>query len=137
LDTAYVTLNTSQPEMSAGGFYVSGSPITGDKVVSGVWDFGFDTTIPGNPANVKEFAPKSYTTNDKFNYASGIINPTPAQKLGSLNAADLVTKEVLEQWVNGLLEDLELDNGIYYSDTDPNCMNYSVGTGNSDTICPN
>jgi hypothetical protein len=137
LDSAYVTLNTSQPELSANGFYVSGSPISGDKVVSGVWNFGFDTAIPGNPANVKEFAPKSYTTNDKFNYAGGINDPSPADKFGSLNSADLVTKEVLDQWVNSLFDDLELDNGIYYSDMNPMCMNYSVGAGNSNTVCPN
>jgi hypothetical protein len=136
LDSAYITLNTSQPEMSAGGFYVSGTPITGDKIVSGVWNFGFDSSIPGNPTNIRENAPKSYTTNDKYNYAGGVPTPTVPQKFNALADADIITKEVLEGWVNYLFDTLELDNGVYYSASDPTCMNYSVGADNSDTVCP-
>jgi hypothetical protein len=122
--------------MSAGGFYVSGTPITGDKIVSGVWNFGFDSSIPGNPTNIRENAPKSYTTNDKYNYAGGVPTPTVPQKFNALADADIITKEVLEGWVNYLFDTLELDNGVYYSASDPTCMNYSVGAGNSDTVCP-
>lgn len=136
LDSAYVTLNTNQPELNSSGLYVSGSPITGNKVVTGVWNFGYDPLQTNNPANVIENAPKSYTTNDKYSYANGVTSPTVAQKFAALEAADLVTKEVLEQWVLDLFSNLEIDNGIYYSSANPACMNYSRGVGNSDTICP-
>jgi hypothetical protein len=58
------------------------------------------------------------------------------QKFNALDSADIVTKEVLEGWVTYLFDTLEIDNGIYYSASDPTCQNYSVGSGNSDTICP-
>ena len=58
------------------------------------------------------------------------------QKFAALDAADIVTKEVVEQWVEFLFENLELDNGIYESAGNPACMNYSVGAGNSDVVCP-
>jgi len=35
-----------------------------------------------------------------------------------------------------ILDNLEIDNGVYDSATDPTCFNYSVGAGNSDIICP-
>ena len=136
LDAAYVTLGTNQPELDNTGLFISGAPISGDKVVSGVWNFGYDPLVAGNPVNIRANAPKSYTTNDKFDYANGIPVPSPAQKFAALADADLITKEVLETWVQSLFEDLELDNGIYFSGTNPACQNYSVGGGNSDTICP-
>ena len=136
LDAAYVTLTTNQPELDATGLFVSGAPISGDKVVSGVWNFGYDPLVVGNPTNVRANAPKSYTTNDKFNYANGVPVPSPAQKFAALVDADLITKEVLETWVQSLFEDLEIDNGVYYSASNPACQNYSVGAGNSDVICP-
>jgi len=136
LDSAYVTLGTNQPELDNAGLLISGAPISGGKVVSGLWNFGYDPLVSGNPPNIIANAPKSYTTNDKFNNANGVPIPTPAQKFAALVDADLITKEVLEVWVQSLFEDLEIDNGIYYSGSNPACQNYSVGGGNSDTICP-
>lgn len=131
LDTAYVTLGTNQPELNISGLYQSGSPITGSKVVSGVWNFGYDPLQVGNPANIVENAPKSYTTNDKYEYANGTPGPTIPQKFGALDPEDLITKEVLEEWVTYLLSDV--DNGIYESASDPACQNYADG---SNVICP-
>jgi hypothetical protein len=136
LDSAYVTLDTNQPETSATGLYVSGAGISGSKVVEGIWNFGYDPLVVGNPTNTVQNAPRSYTTNDKYSYAGGIVTPTVPQKFNYLNSADLVTKEVLETWVNYLLETLEIDNGVYESAASPGCTNYSVGAGNSDTVCP-
>ena len=135
LDSAYVTLNSEQPELSAAGLYTSGSPISGGKVVTGVWNFGYDPLQVGNPTNVIQYAPKSYTTNDKFDYANGVLTPNPAQKFAALDSADLVTKDVVQSWVEFLLETFVVDNGVYYSATDPTCMNYSVGSGNSAVVC--
>jgi hypothetical protein len=114
---------------------ISGAPINGDKVVAGMWNFGYDPLVVGNPTNIRANAPRSYTTNDKFNYANGVPTPDPAQKFAALVAADIVTKEVLETWVQSLFEDLEIDNGVY-ENASGTCSNYSVGGGNSDTICP-
>jgi hypothetical protein len=137
LDSAYVTLDGNQPELDSAGLYISGAPVSGNKVVTGMWSFGYDPLQAGNPANIIANAPKSYTTNSKYNYANGAISPTVPQKFDSLADADLVTKEVLQTWVEHLFENHEIDNGIYYSDTNPTCTNYSVGAGNSDVICPN
>ena len=136
LDSAYVTLTTDQPELDSNGKLVSGAPISGDKVVTGMWNFGYDPLQVGNPANIRANAPKSYTTNDKYNFAAGAPTPTVPQKFNSLDNPDLITKEVLETWVNYLLDTLEIDNGVYFSASNPACQNYSVGGGNSDTICP-
>jgi hypothetical protein len=136
LDSAYVTLTTDQPELTSAGLLISGAPISGSKVITGVWNFGYDPLQVGNPVNIRENAPKSYTTNDKYNYAGGVPSPTITQKFNSLVAADIVTKEVLETWVQSLFEGLVIDNGIYESLSDPACQNYSVGGNNSDTICP-
>jgi hypothetical protein len=136
LDSAYVTLTTPQPEMTAGGLLVSGAPISGDKVVTGIWNFGYDPLVAGNPVNIRNNAPKSYTTNDKYSYAGGFPSPTVPQKLNALDEADIITKEVLVQWTEYLLDTLEIDNGVYYSASNPTCTNYSVGAGNSDTVCP-
>ena len=136
LDAAYVTLDTNQPELSATGLYVSGAGVSGTKVIEGVWNFGYDPLQVGNPANQIQNAPRSYTTNDKYNYGGGFPSPTIPQKFTYLDSSDIVTKEVLETWVNYLFDTLEIDNGVYYSASTPACQNYSVGTGNSDTICP-
>jgi hypothetical protein len=130
LDSAYVTLDTDQPEVAPGGLLVSGTPIGGNKVITGVWNFGF-AALAGNPVNVPANAPKSYTTNDKYNSTTG----TADQKFQALNSADLVTKEVVKQWVEFIIETLEVDNGIYYSASNPACNNYSAA-GGSDVICP-
>jgi hypothetical protein len=136
LDSAYVTLTTDQPELNSTGSLISGAPISGGKVVTGLWNFGYDPLVVGNPVNIRGNAPKSYTTNDKYNYAGGAPTPTVSQKFNALDNADIVTKEVLKQWVTYLFETLEIDNGVYYSGSNPTCQNYSVGTGNSDVICP-
>jgi hypothetical protein len=136
LDSAYVSLETDQPELDANGLIVSGTPIKGGKTVTGIWNFGYDPLQVGNPANIRQAAPKSFTTNDKFNYANGVSSPTATQKFAALVEADLITKQVLEDWVQDLFTNLEIDNGVYYSSTTPSCQNYSVGGGNSDVICP-
>lgn len=136
LDAAYVTLDTDQPSLSPSGLYSSGSPISGTKVVTGVWNFGYDPLVVGNPVNTIANAPKSYTTNDKYDNASGTPTPTIPQKFAALDNPDLITKLVLLEQIENLLETLEIDNGVYDSAGSPGCQNYSVGTGNSDTICP-
>jgi len=136
LDSAYLTLSTNQPELSVTGLYVSGAGVSGTKIIEGVWNFGYDPLVIGNPQNIKQNAPKSYTTNDKYNYAGGATTPTVSQKFTSLDNADIVTKEILETWVNSLFDTFEIDNGVYASVSSPACQNYSVGVGNSDTICP-
>jgi hypothetical protein len=136
LDSAYVTLGTDQPELDAAGKFLSGLPVSGAKVVTGLWNFGYDQNpLLANPANVLANAPKSYTTNDKYNNANGIPSPTISQKFAALVDADLVTKLVLLDQLENLLETLEIDNGVYASSLGP-CQNYSVGGGNSDVICP-
>jgi hypothetical protein len=137
LDSAYVTLDSNQPELDNNGLYISGAPISGNKVATGMWSFGYDPLQAGNPANPIGNAPASYTTNDKYNYANGAVSPTVLQKFDALTSADLVTKEVLQTWVEYLFETLEIDNGVYYSGINPGCQNYSVGAGNSDVVCPN
>jgi len=135
LDSAYVSLINDQPVLDAAGLYVSGSSISGLKVVSGKWNFGYDPAAPGtpsNPVNIIANAPKSYTTNDKYNYAAGAPAPTVSQKFAALEDSDIVTKLVLADQISNL----EIDNGVYASATNPACFNYSVGAGNSDTICP-
>jgi len=136
LDSAYVTLGTDQPELDSAGKFLSGLPVSGSKVVTGLWNFGYDQNpVLANPANVLANAPKSYTTNDKYNYANGIPGPTIPQKFAALVDADLVTKLVLLEQIEQLLESLEIDNGVYASSLGP-CQNYSVGSGNSDVVCP-
>lgn len=135
LDSAYVSLINDQPVLDAAGLYVSGSSISGLKVVSGVWNFGYDPAAPGtpsNPTNIIANAPKSYTTNDKYNYAAGAPAPTVSQKFAALEDSDIVTKLVLEDQISNL----EIDNGVYDSVTDPTCFNYSIGINNSTTVCP-
>ena len=133
LDSAYVTLATDQPEIDSTGLFISGSPISGTKVVTGVFNYGYDPLVAGNPANTIANAPKSYTTNDKYENAGGVPLPTVPQKFAALDSADIITKEILDQWAEYLLETLEVDNGIYASATNPACSNYA---GQSDVICP-
>ena len=103
LDSVYVTLTTEQPDLNSSGLLISGAPISGNKTITGMWNFGYDPLQVGNPANVIANSPKSYTTNDKYNYAGGLPTPTVAQKFNSLADADIVTKEILEQWVDNSL----------------------------------
>jgi hypothetical protein len=108
---------------------------SGAKVITGLWNFGYDSSVVGNPANDKQYAPKSYTTNDKYNYANGIPTPSIPQKFAALADPDLVTKVVLADQITELLDSLEIDNGLYYSAGSPTCNNYSA-PGGSTVICP-
>jgi len=136
LDAAYVTLDTDQPSLQPSGLYSSGTPISGTKVVSGVWNFGYDPLVVGNPANVIANAPQSYTTNDKYTNANNTPTPSIPQKFAALDNPDLITKLVLLEQLENLLETLEIDNGVYDSTSSPSCKNYSIGGGNSDVVCP-
>ena len=136
LDTEFVSLGTPQPTLDPAGQYISGIPISGSKVVVGPWAFGYDPSIVTNPVNDKQATPTSYTTNDKYNFAGGVPTPTIPQKFASLADADIVTKLVVADQIEELLENLEIDNGIYYSATNPACSNYSY-VGSSSVICPN
>ena len=133
LDSAYLTLVTNQPNLANTGALISGSSVTGSKVISGLWNFGYNPLIVNNPANIVANAPKSYTTNDKYNNAGGILNPTPFQKYAALDDADIVTKQILSEKVDFVIDVIEIDNGVYYSATNPACKNY---VGGSDVVCP-
>lgn len=136
LDSRYITLTTPQPNVE-GGQLISGIAISGSKIVTGVWNFGYDSG-PGlsNPPNVNENAPKSFTTNDKYNNPSGYPAPTIPQKLAGLDNEDLITKLVLKDQVDYLLETIVIDNGVYYSEESNACQNYSIGSGNTEVVCP-
>jgi hypothetical protein len=133
LDLAYMTLGTDQPAIDSAGKLLSGIPISGSKIVTGLWNFGYDPNpLLSNPANIIANAPKSYTTNDKYNNANGVVSPTIPQKYAALDEADLVTKKVLFDQTDYLLETIEIDNG-YYEVTAGNCDNYASG---NPVICP-
>jgi hypothetical protein len=128
LDGRYITLGTDQPNLAVSGLYVSGQPISGTKVITGIWNFGYDPLVVGNPANVAANSPLSFTTNTKYE-AGGV---TPSTKLAAMNNADLITKEMLVDQLNDLLENLQIDNGVYFSSAG-SCDNYA---GGSSVICP-
>ena len=132
LDTRYVTLGTEQPTVVA-GVYQSGIPISGAKVVTGPWGFGYDPTLVGNPANVIANAPKSFTTNSKYDFAGGASPSTVPLRWAALAPEDLITKKIVGEWVDYNLEELEINNGVYYSGTAPLCNNYD---GGNTTPCP-
>lgn len=138
LDTRYVTLGTDQPTL-VNGLYVSGTPISGTKVVTGVWNFGYDDCTTGctstNPSNDYGVnAPLSYTTNTKYRFANNVSpppgSPTIPQKFGALVDADIITKLILQEQLDYLLDNLEIDNGYYA--TSSGCNNYASG---SSIIC--
>jgi len=116
LDSRYVNLAGDQPTLTVSGVFVTGSPISGSKTVTGAWSFGY-ATVPGpgnvppnqNPANVVANAPRTYVTNDKYNYADGIPVPSIAQKYAALDDADFVTKKILDDQLSSVV----LDNGTY------------------------
>ena len=66
LDFRYITLGTDQPTLSSGGLFETGKPISGGKVVTGYWNFGYDPSVVGNPPNDITNVPKSYVTNEKY-----------------------------------------------------------------------
>lgn len=135
LDSRYVTLGTNQPTLSAQGLFETGKPISGGKVVTGYWSYGYDPAVTGNPVNNIAYVPKSYVTNEKYQYAGGIPTPTLPQKLQSLADEDIITKEILQEQLDRIQALLYIDNGVYYSETDPTCYNYST-TGASEVVCP-
>jgi hypothetical protein len=132
LDERYITLATEQPVLSSTGLLISGQPVSGNKVITGLWNFGYDPLVVGNPANIIANAPKSFTTNDKYENANNTPIPTIAQKYAALSNPDLVTKLVLTEQLEDLLENLEIDNGVYFSSLGP-CENY---VGGSNVVCP-
>jgi hypothetical protein len=133
LDGRYVTLATEQPVLNSAGFLVSGQPISGAKVVTGPWMFGYDPVANPGLQNILANVPKSYTTNDKYENANGIPAPTPAQKFAALDDPDILTKLVVADQLSDLLDNLEIDNGIYYSAGNPTCENYGAAPT---VICP-
>lgn len=110
LDSRYITLGTDQPGLSESGIYLTGYPISGNKVFTGSVTFGFNpdqnpSVDDGNGAN----APLSYLTNAKYNYANGIYPASIAAKFQALTNADLVTKIVLKDQIESLI----IDDGEY------------------------
>ena len=130
LDARYVTLAGEQS-----GCYNT-PPISGAKTVTGPWNFGYEQAPGatscfdlGIPANNPLTAPLSFTTNSKFDYAGGAVNPTFDQKFNSMDSADLVTVRMLRERLAALF----IDNG-FYARADSTCNNYA-GTPASDQ-CP-
>jgi hypothetical protein len=116
---------------------LSGSAISGDKIATGYWAFGSDPSVIGNPANNIANAPLSFTTNDKYNFASGTLNPSVAQKYAALIPADIITKEILTEQIADALDFLEIDNGFYYYENSSGvytCNNYSVPGSTPDPL---
>jgi hypothetical protein len=158
LDSRYVTLATSQPTLTPvtvsyidprdptqtityqSFLLVSGSPISGDKVFTGFVSFGYDPYVIGNPRNTLANAPVSYTTNDKYNFANGVLNPSISQKFSALQPADLVTKQIYQEGIENALEFLTIDNGYFYYAADPaqpniqTCNNYTLQSSPADPL---
>lgn len=109
LDSRYLTLTTEQPTLSGSGQLLSGQPVSGGKVVSGYWCFGFDPSE--NPTLTQNYdnAPRSFLTNIKYEHANGIHPASVAQKFAALADSDLTTKKVLSDQLNALV----VDNGTY------------------------
>lgn len=110
LDSRYMTLGTSQPNMAPNGAYISGPFVSGPKVVTGFWSFGVNPVLnPTIDLQNGVNAPLSYLTNVKYNYANGINPSSVPQKFSSLSDPDLITKKILlEQFSN-----MVVDNGLY------------------------
>lgn len=109
LDSRYITLNTDQPVLSQAGVYLSGAPISGNKVVTGKWSFGFsESENPGQEVNL-ENSPTSHLTNKKYNFANGVPSPSAYQKFISLAPEDLVTRQIVFEQ----LDNFVVDNGTY------------------------
>ena len=83
IDNVYVTVSTEQT--------FGGVPITGNKSFMGRVNFG--DIVSSSPL----YAPASYSTNAKFN--QGGATQTFTTKFANLAAADILTKQVLEQQV--------------------------------------
>lgn len=109
LDSRYVTLNTNQPNLSNTGVFITGFPVSGDKVVTGMWTFGFDPDQNPTVDQLSSNAPRSYLTNEKYYYANGIYPSSIQQKFGCLDDADLITKKIVLDQFDALV----VDNGEY------------------------
>lgn len=113
LDSRYLTLYTNQPN-SQGEIFISGQPVSGDKVVTGRWSFGFSEEDNPDVFQNLENAPRSFLTNKKFDNANGIETPSVAQKFAALGPSDILTKKVLVDIINaGISDPLVIDNGVY------------------------
>lgn len=109
LDSRYITLSTEQPVLSTSGIFLTGQPISGDKVVSGSWNFGFDSDVnPTVPQNFQK-APLSFLTNLKYGDANGINPSSIPQRYEALRDSDIVTKLILTEQLDALV----VDNGEY------------------------
>jgi hypothetical protein len=109
LDSRYLTLYTDQPNLSTTGVLVSGRAISGNKVVTGQWTFGYEPAQNPNEEQNHNNSPKSYLTNIKYQNANGIPTPSYSQKFAALQDPDIVTKLVLRE----LVDNLVLDDGTY------------------------
>lgn len=109
LDSRYVTLGTDQPTLSSTGVFISGFPLSGNKVATGLWSFGYNPDENPTIEQKVDAAPISYLTNFKYDYANGIPDPSVSQKYDALDEADLVTKRVIAEQFDTLV----IDNGIY------------------------
>lgn len=109
IDSRYVTLGTDQPNLAPNGTYISGLPLSGNKVVTGSWSFGYDPALNPSIEQSTNSAPTSYLTNFKYDYANAIPLPSITQKYAALSNTDLITKKVLSDQFN----DLVIDNGTY------------------------
>lgn len=109
LDGRYITLNTDQPGLSSSGEFLTGQPISGGKVVTGSWTFGFNPTE--NPSLTQDYdnAPQSHLTNLKYENANGIDPASITQKFAALSDSDLITKKILVEYLSTLV----VDNGEY------------------------
>lgn len=109
LDSRYVTLGTDQPSLSTNGVFVSGYPVSGNKVATGQWSFGYNITQNPTIPQAVDKAPLSYLTNIQYNYANNTPSPTIPQKFSALNDNHLITKKVLFDQFDALV----IDNGLY------------------------
>lgn len=110
LDSRYVTLGTDQPGLSLTGIYVTGYPVSGNKVFTGKVTFGFDPVQnPSIDDSNGTNAPLSYLTNAKYSYANGVSPASVPNKYLALSDNDIITKLVLKEQ----FETLEIDDGEY------------------------
>jgi hypothetical protein len=95
--------------LSSSGEFLTGQPISGGKVVTGSWTFGFNPVE--NPTLTQNYdnAPQSYLTNLKYENANGIDPASIAQKFAALSDSDLITKKILVEYLSTLV----VDNGEY------------------------
>lgn len=111
LDSRYVTLGTNQPNLSSSGVFLTGFPISGDKVVSGKWSFGFNPTENPTVDQNIDNAPLSYLTNEKYKYITGNPSDSVANRFGLMDDSDLVTKVILTDQISEAIT--IIDNGTY------------------------